>query len=195
MVATKFRKLLSSVKVVFICTAIGALFAILISILFPYFTYGKQMLPAAPVSIEGILAVDLGGFYEAQLASLGSDNHVYVYTIMGTSGSWAEGSIPKNSYGFDCSKRSLRRLRGVGEIVQCVEFTTVGEWCPSNIESIALNSKGELWNLSSMQPCPLVMIPFAFITGCIGFIIGVALMLIRKPSNHPVGVNLSKDAG
>lgn len=195
MVATKFRKLLSSVKVLFICTALGALFAILISILFPYFTYGKQMLPASPAPVEGILAVDLGGFYEAQLAALGSDNHVYVYTIMGTSGSWSEGSIPKNSYALDCSKKSLRRLRGVGEIVQCVEFATFGEWCPANVESIALNSEGELWNLSSMQPCPLLMIPFACTTGSIGLIIGVALVILKGRQSNLSEFPGEHDAG
>jgi len=179
MATTKSHNLLSSIKVILLCTAIGALFAILISLLFPYFTYGKHKLPASPVPVEGILAVDLGGFYEAQLAVLGSDNRVYVYSIMGTSGSWAEGSIPKNSYGFDCSKRSLRRLQGIGDIVQCVEFATVGEWCPADVESIALNSRGEIWNLSSMQPCPFLIVPFACITGSIGLILGVVLVILK----------------
>ena len=175
------RSLISHMAILFRFTVAGAFLAVLLSFALPSFSYDRRLLPSPPVAAEKIVGVELGGLYQAYIAIRGVDGNTYASPILGSNIAWELGSVSDDAFDQPCSRRNKSRLQAVaGDIIDCREFQAFGDSCPSAMQSFAVSSTGQLWELNTPQPCVLFAVQVAVFFGVVGFILGLVFLAIRR---------------
>ena len=137
-------------------------------------------LPSLSDKAEKILAIEEGGFYDANLIVKTINDQIYSIRVGGRHESWQIGSQTYRIDDVACQHKIEKRLEAViGRITDCREISLLGEWCPGPTASFAIDSNGDLWEMFTDIPCYPILVLFSAFLGAIFFTVGIIIVIVR----------------
>ena len=85
----------------------------------------------------------------------------------------------------------------MGNIIDCDGFRNFSEWCSAPVHTVALNSKGEIWQLVQQPPC-IISSVFYGVAGALfgGILVGPVMAMLTALSRRQASNNQPvKDEG
>jgi hypothetical protein len=147
-------------------------------------------LAPSPEKLERILAIDVRGFYGADVIVRTAAGDILALGVGIQEHPWRPPDGEYYAQDKPCRATAEGRIESVaGPIIDCRRVQMIGEWCPGPEASYAIDSVGNLWELFTPTLCYPILIPLSALIGALFLAaaltyVGVRYIADRRKAQH-----------